>query len=96
MKKKKPNLFPKTIPWPPLWGFTGAGQIKKFTRNEVVQGDHNFLLMMYPEMKELFNILFDALSENQIPLLIGRDYPDWVRGYLEKRLQKPITGGGKA
>jgi hypothetical protein len=90
MKKKKTNLFPKTIPWPPpLWGFTKTGRIKKLTKNEVVQGDYSFLLIVYPEMKELLDKLFDCLPDDYVPLLIGKDYPGWVKGYIEKRLRKP-------
>jgi hypothetical protein len=92
MKKKKPNLIPKIIQWPPLWGVTKTGQIRKYTKNEVVQGDFNFLLMVYPEMKELLDRLFDSLPEDQIPLLIGRDYPSWVKGYIEKRLKNQSKG----
>jgi hypothetical protein len=88
-KKKIKSLKPNFKHWPPLWSVTRSGNIKKVTRNDVVQGDYEFLVMVYPEMEELFDSLFSAISDDQIVRLIGKDYPAWVRAYIEKRLRNP-------
>jgi len=78
-----------------MWSITKTGHLKKVTKNEIVQGDFNFLILVYPAMKELFDLLFDSLQDNQIPLLIGGDYPGWAKAYIEKRLRKPTQEGIK-
>lgn len=61
----------------------------------VVDCDHDYLLLTFPEYEKLENELFNLIPREEIPLLIGVSglYPRWVIKHLETRLKK---GGNHA
>jgi hypothetical protein len=61
-----------------------ANDLRILSEEEIVQKDFEYLLSVYPNMKMLFEILFNNLPEIELPLLINQqDYPEWVRRYVE-------------
>ena len=66
-----------------------ANDLQILSEEEIVQKDYEYLVSVYPRMKELFDILFKNLPEIELPLLINQhDYPEWVRRYVERRFVK--------
>ena len=61
-----------------------ANDLRILSEEEIVQKDYEYLVSVYPRMKELFDILFKNLPDIELPLLISQhEYPEWVRKFTE-------------
>jgi len=88
MNKNK-VIKPKLVFWPagdPNLFTNRSSGIQHISEEEIVQSDFEFMISVYPQMTELFDMLFENLPAENLPLLIGSNYPGWVHKYIERQL----------
>jgi hypothetical protein len=61
--------------------------VLQISGQEIERANHAMLLRLFPQMLGLIEHLFDCVPDADLPLLVGGDYPDWVRAQVERRLK---------